>query len=255
MTAGEPTPGPDTVGIDPPAAGVIQGGNPFVGLTAGQVAAATARWAGHLARRPTVLASRVASLGAEELRILAGASSTAIDPKDRRFTDPAWNNPVWRRLAQTYLATRDSVLSSIDDAGLDEKSADRARFALMQLTEAAAPTNTLAGNPAALKKAARTRGRSLVDGGRHLMHDVLRNGGMPSQVDTRPFVVGQTVAVTPGSVVHRSEMFELIQYRPATATVRARPTLVIPPQVNRYYFLDLAPGRSFVEYALSRGLQ
>jgi polyhydroxyalkanoate synthase len=255
MTPAAPTPGPDQAGVDPPAAAAIQGGNPFVGLTAAQVAAATARWAGHLARRPTVLASHVAGLGAEELRILAGASTTTVDPKDRRFTDPAWSNPLWKRVAQSYLATRDTVLSSIEDVGLDPKSADRARFALMQLTEAAAPTNTLAGNPAAIKKAARTRGRSLVDGSRHLMHDVLRNGGMPSQVDTRPFVVGQTIATTPGSVVYRTEVFELIQYRAATAKVRARPMLVIPPQVNRYYFLDLAPGRSFIEYGVSRGLQ
>src|SRR4051794_20431225 len=192
---------PQMPGAEPPGPAVIHGGNPIIGLTPGQVAAAAGRWATHLARRPTVVASRVIGLGAEELRVLAGASSVTVDPRDRRFTDSAWDNPIWKRVAQSYLATRDSVIGSVDDLGLDEKSADRARFALMQLTEAAAPTNTLAGNPAAIKKAVRTRGRSLRDGGRHLMHDVLRNGGMPSQVDTRPFVVGQTVAVTPGSVV------------------------------------------------------
>jgi polyhydroxyalkanoate synthase len=162
---------------------------------------------------------------------------------------------VWRRVAQSYLATRDGVLGSVDQLGLDAKSAARARFALGQVVEAVAPTNSLLGNPAALKRARATRGRSLVDGGRHLLHDVVRNGGMPSQVDTRPFRVGETVAVTPGAVVHRTAMFELIQYRPTTPRVADRPTVVIPPQINRFYFLDMAPGRSFVEYAVGRGIQ
>lgn len=90
-------------------------------------------------------------------------------------------------MAQSYLVTRDRVLSSVDLLDLDEKSADRARFALMQVTEAAAPTNDLLTNPTALRTLAETRGGSLVKGGRHLVHDVLHNGGMPSQVDTRPF--------------------------------------------------------------------
>jgi polyhydroxyalkanoate synthase len=84
---------------------------------------------------------------------------------------------------------------------------------------------------------------------------VLRNGGLPSQVDTRPFVIGATIAVTPGSVVYATEQFELIQYRPSTRRVYERPVLVVPPQINRYYFLDLAPSRSFVEHAVAHGFQ
>jgi polyhydroxyalkanoate synthase len=156
---------------------------------------------------------------------------------------------------QSYLATRDSVLAAPDQVDLDEKSAARARFVLMQLTEALAPTNSLLTNPAAIKKAAATKGRSLVAGGRHLAHDVRRNGGLPSQVDTRPFVIGATIAVTPGSVVYTCDQFELIQYKPTTARVAERPVLIVPPQINRFYFLDLAPGRSFAEHAVSQGLQ
>ena len=147
------------------------------------------------------------------------------------------------------------LLDSVDDVDLDAKSADRARFALMQVTEAAAPTNNLLTNPAALRRAIDTRGRSLVAGARHLAWDMRHNDGMPSQVDTRPFEVGRTLAITPGAVVHRGDMFELLQYAPSTPQVHARPTLVIPPQVNKYYFLDLAPGRSFVEHAVANGLQ
>src|SRR6202034_565802 len=95
----------------------------------------------------------------------------------------------------------------------------------------------------------------LVAGSRHLAHDVLRNGGLPSQVDTRPFVIGVTIGVTPGSVVYTTDQFELIQYGPVTRRVHERPVLVVPPQINRFYFLDLAPGRSFVEHAVARGLQ
>ncbi len=201
-----------------------------------------------------MLASRVGGLTAEQLRVLAGVSRTAPDPKDRRFTDSAWNNPLWRRLAQTYLNTREAVLGSVDELDMDEKSADRARFALMQITEALAPTNTLAGNPAAMKRAARTGGLSLVAAPGHFVSDIRHNGGMPSQVDTRPFRVGGNLAVSPGAVVYRSEVLELIQYEPTTAKVRERPVMIVPPQVNKFYFLDLAPGRSFIEHAVAQGL-
>jgi polyhydroxyalkanoate synthase len=164
-------------------------------------------------------------------------------------------SPVWRRVAQAYLVAREELLGTVDDLDLDEKSADRARFALMQVTEAAAPSNNLLTNPTALKRAADTRGQSLVDGVRHLAHDLRHNGGMPSQVDTRPFEVGRTLALSPGGVVERTELYELLQYEPTTPRVRRRPVVIIPPQVNKYYFLDLVPGRSFIEHAVAQGLQ
>jgi polyhydroxyalkanoate synthase len=233
----------------------VLGANPFVGLTLGQVANAGGRWAGAVVRRPSVLLGSLLNWAAQEVRVLSGVSNVTPEPKDRRFADPAWNHPLWWRVVQTYLVTRDSVLSSVDQLGLDRKSADRARFALMQLTEATAPSNNLFTNPVALGTALDTRGRSLYHGARLYLHDLRFNGGMPSQVDTRPFRVGDTVANTPGAVVYRTPMFELIQYRPTTPKVLARPTMIIPPQVNRFYFLDLAPGRSFIEYALGRGIQ
>ncbi|MFZ0718531.1 PHA/PHB synthase family protein, partial [Mycobacterium sp.] len=157
--------------------------------------------------------------------------------------------------AQSYVLSRSTALDSIAALGLDEKSAARAHFALSQITEAAAPTNFLAGNPAALKRATSTKGRSLVDGGRHMLYDLRRNHGLPSQVDTRPFRIGDTVATSKGAVVYRTPMFELIQYTPGTPRVRELPTVIVPPQINRYYFLDIAPGRSFVEHAVSKGIQ
>jgi len=234
------------------AVNAIRGANPFVGLTLGQVVSAGVRWAGAMARHPGVVAGETVKWAGDEIRVVAGSSPAKADPKDRRFDDSAWSHPLWRRLAQTYLTTRGSVLHTVDELDLDTKSADRAKFALSQLTEASAPTNSLVTNPAALKRAFNTRGRSLVDGSRHFAYDLRHNGGMPSQVDTRPFRVGETVAVTKGSVVLRTPMFELLRYAPSTREVCSIPTVVVPPQINRFYFLDLAPGRSFVEYTVSR---
>jgi polyhydroxyalkanoate synthase len=234
---------------------IIQGANPFVGMTLGQLLRAGGRWGLALGKRPTVLLSELLTWAGDEAKVLAGVSDVAPAKGDKRFTDPAWERRVWRRVAQSYLVSRRSVLGSVEHLGLNEKSASRARFALGQLMEAAAPTNTLLGNPAALRRARQSTGRSLIDGARHLAYDLRHNGGMPSQVDTRPFRLGDTVAVSKGAVIHRTPMFELIQYTPSTPTVRSLPTVVVPPQINRYYFLDLAPGRSFVEYAVSRGIQ
>jgi polyhydroxyalkanoate synthase subunit PhaC len=122
------------------------------------------------------------------------------------------------------------------------------------ITDSLAPTNTLLGNPAALKRAWQTRGQSLLAGARNVVHDVRHNSGMPSMVDTRPFSVGGNLAVTPGHVVHRSDVFELIQYTPVTPKVYARPLVMIPPQINKYYITDLAPGRSLVEHAVAAGI-
>jgi polyhydroxyalkanoate synthase subunit PhaC len=234
---------------------LIQPEIPFVGMTARHMVSAAGRWAGAASRHPLVAAAEVLKWASEEVKVLAGTSALQPDPKDRRFSDPWWDNPLWKRLAQMYLATDQALQGSVDKFGLEPKSASRARFVLDQVTAATAPTNSLLGNPTALKQVFGSRGRSVVSGSRNFVHDVRHNGGMPSQVDTRPFRVGETVAVSRGEVIHRSPLFELIQYEPTTPKVAVRPTVVIPPQINRFYFLDLAPGRSFVQYAVSRGIQ
>ena len=130
----------------------------------------------------------------------------------------------------------------------------RARFAADVITAALAPTNYLATNPEALRKAVETGGLSLVRGAQNMLRDMAR-GGMPSMVDRNQFTVGKNIAATPGAVVYRDEMFELLQYTPATPKVHSIPVLMIPPQINRHYVLDLSPGRSLVEFAVSQGLQ
>jgi polyhydroxyalkanoate synthase len=106
-----------------------------------------------------------------------------------------------------------------------------------------------------VKRAFDTAGRSVLRGMGNMLHDLRHNGGMPTQTDRSAFTVGQDLGISPGAVVHRDEVIELIQYTPTTARVRQRPVVIVPPPIGRFYFLDLRPGRSLVEYAVSRGLQ
>lgn len=188
------------------------------------------------------------------LDIALGKSEISPDPKDWRFQDEAWTkNPIYRRLAQAYLAMTDAIEKMIPDELADEDRA-RAQLAAEIVTSAFSPTNTLAGNPAALLRAIETKGTSVAKGFRNFVDDWLNNGGMPLQVDSSQFELGRNLGTTPGKVVHRTEMFELIQYAPACKSVYDIPSLLVPPQIGRFYFTDLAPGRSFAEYAVSQGL-
>jgi polyhydroxyalkanoate synthase len=126
-------------------------------------------------------------------------------------------------------------------------------MALGMLADTLAPTNTLLGNPAALKRTLETGGRNLASGLAQMLADWRHNGGMPSMVDGTKFKVGENLATTPGDVVYRSEQLELIQYRPQTATVKGTPLFIVPPQINKYYVWDLAPGRSLIEFLVRQG--
>lgn len=216
----------------------------------------TARWALSLARRPDVTARRLGGLGAEARRILAGASTVAPDRKDRRFTDVAWtDNPLLRRLVQLYLAGGHTVEQLVIDADLDPRDRERVRFLLENLIEAAAPSNVPLVNPASAKAVIDTAGLSLVRGGRQLVKDLASAPRIPEMVDGRGFVLGENIAATPGAVVFRTEVLELIQYAPQTDDVCEVPSLVVPPTINRFYALDLAPERSLVEFGVRQGRQ
>ncbi len=238
------------------ATDAMLGANPFIGLSRGQIAAALGRFLGQAARHAPTVADEGWRLVTQLAGIARGTTDVAPDAKDKRFSDHVYrDNPVYRRVAQAYLASCASIDSVVGNVDLDHKSEQRARFALSLATEALAPTNALAGNPAAVRKAIATRGRSLVDGTRHLVDDLRHNGGMPSMVDREPFRPGAAVAVMPGAVVYRDEVLELIQYRPVTSSVHARPLVVVPPQINKFYVMDLAPARSMVEHLVAHGQQ
>ena len=217
---------------------------------------AMARFAARLASRPQLVAGRLASLGGELARITAGRSELAAGPKDRRFTDPAWTgNPVLRRVLQAYLAGTATLAELQADAGLDWADNERVSFQLGNLAEALAPSNNPVLNPAFWKAAIDTGGGSVLAGARRLAADMATAPRVPSMVEPDAFAVGVDLAVTPGTVVLRTPVFELIQYTPATTEVRERPLLVVPPVINKYYIVDLAPGRSLVEYLVSAGQQ
>jgi polyhydroxyalkanoate synthase subunit PhaC len=175
----------------------------------------------------------------------------AVPDGDKRFADPAWtDNPAFFAVRQAHLAAA-LLVSDLLAAGAGEP-VDDAKAALTTgfLLDATAPTNFLATNPAALKRALETAGASLAAGAAHFADDLVNNKGRPRQVDTRPFTVGKNLAVTPGKVVFRNELMELIQYAPQTPQVHAVPVLASPPWINKYYVMDLAPGRSFLEWAV-----
>jgi poly[(R)-3-hydroxyalkanoate] polymerase subunit PhaC len=206
---------------------------------------------------PRALAAETLRVMTELIQVALGCSEVAPAPRDRRFSDPAWSeNPLYRRWGQAYLVWAGAVerLASTPRLQEDWRREARARAAAAKLVDAAAPTNLLAGNPAALKRAFDTGGVSVVRGSRNALRDLRSNGGMPSQVDRRPFKVGENLAATPGAVVYRDDVFELLEYKPSTPRVRSRPLVMFPPQVNKHYFLDLAPGRSLTEYLVGRGV-
>ncbi len=234
----------------PAVEGAVSGGDALVGVDPYQLAEAVLDMAS-----PMELAKEVSELSFELGRIGLGISSVEIPEKDRRFADPTWrDNPFYHRLAQSYLAWCASVDRLAKRPNSDWRHDNRARYAVDMLTAFAAPTNLLPGNPAALKRAFETGGVSLWRGARNMFTDMIHNGGMPAAVDSSPYTVGENLAATPGAVVYREEMFEILQYTPTTATVGARPLLMVPPQVNKHYFLDLAPGRSLVEYTVGNGV-
>ena len=206
--------------------------------------------------RPSDALRETVDLGKELGRIVSGRSDRKPSPKDKRFQDRAWEeNFAYKRVLQAYLAWCDALHGAVSEDSEHWRDFEEIHHALELLTSAAAPTNSFLGNPAAVKEAFDTGGQSLLRGARNMWDDLRHNRGMPSQVLRKDFVVGRDVGVTPGAVVFRNEVLEVIQFTPTTEEVRERPTLMIPPQINKYYFMDLSPGRSFVEYALSEGIQ
>jgi len=171
---------------------------------------------------------------------------------DRRFHASAWREqPYFAWLAQSYLLYADYLGEMIALAGLPRPEQRRLEFGMQQLINALAPTNFLATNPEVVARALATNGESLALGVKNLLDDAQR--GRITMSDERAFAVGQNLAVTPGSVVYRNELIELIQYAAATNRVHQYPLVIIPPCINKYYVLDLRPENSFVRYAVAAG--
>jgi polyhydroxyalkanoate synthase subunit PhaC len=211
---------------------------------------------GGLARRPSAVARRSGALAGDLARAAAGRSEREPAKGDRRFADRAWrDNWLLRRLLQGYLAVGETVDELISDAGVDWRTERQARFAAGNVLDAVAPSNFPLTNPVVLREIVDRGGANLADGARRLAGDLSRRPRLPASVDTTKFDVGGNLACTPGAVVLRTDVFELIHYRPQTAEVREVPLLIVPPTINKYYVLDLAPERSLTEHLVQQGQQ
>ncbi|MFV8317356.1 PHA/PHB synthase family protein [Mycobacterium sp. 23] len=215
-----------------------------------------ARVAGSLAQHPGAIADRVGTLTRELGRITAGKSQRAPARADKRFSDPAWQeNPLLHRIMQAYLAGAETAGELLDDAALDWRDKERMQFVLDNVVEGLAPSNNPLISPLGWKALIDTGGLSAVRGLKAFARDMLSKPRVPAMVEPDAYVVGETVAVTKGAVVLQTSMFELIQYAPQTTKVRAIPLLMVPPVINKYYVMDIAPGRSMIEYFVSQGQQ
>ncbi|CAN5141893.1 class I poly(R)-hydroxyalkanoic acid synthase [soil metagenome] len=173
-------------------------------------------------------------------------------PSDRRFAAKDWAaNPATAYIAQMYLLNARTLMQMADNLEGDAKTKQRIRFAVQQWIDASSPSNYLALNPEAQRKAIETKGESLGQGIKHLLADV-RQGHL-SQTDESLFEVGRNVATTEGSIVFENELFQLIEYKPLTAKVYERPMLFVPPCINKFYILDLQPENSLIRYTIEQG--
>ena len=176
----------------------------------------------------------------------------AAKPGDRRFSAQEWTaTPSSAYMAGMYLLNARMLLKLADEVQTDEKTRQRIRFAVQQWVDAASPSNYLAFNPEAQKKALDTQGESIAQGLKQLWNDIQQ--GRVSQTDESVFEIGRNVATTEGAVVFENELFQLIEYKPLTAKVHERPLLIVPPCINKFYILDLQPENSVVRYVLGQG--
>jgi polyhydroxyalkanoate synthase len=207
-------------------------------------------WMGTLA-----MSEQAASMNA--LRRFAGETaqpSATPDPGDRRFADDAWrSNPMLSSMLESYLIRSRSLVQLVELSRLPEATRRKARFAAQMMVDAMAPTNVPWLNPVVVREAMKSGGDSLVRGMENFLEDVRSNQGRPRQVDASSFELGRNIGATPGRVVLRNELMELIAYEPQTAKVFSEPILCSPPWINKYYIMDLAPGRSYIEWAVTHG--
>lgn len=174
--------------------------------------------------------------------------------RDKRFKDPAWRkNPVFDWLRHSYFLIADHMMRNVDALeGLDARQKDQLRFASRAFLEAVSPSNFPVTNPQVLEKTMETGGENLLSGLQHMLADIAR--GQLTQTDAQAFELGRNLATTPGKVVKRTPLYELIQYAPTTKQVFETPLVIFPPWINRYYILDLSPEKSFIKWAVDQGL-
>jgi polyhydroxyalkanoate synthase len=182
----------------------------------------------------------------------SAAAPTAAKDGDKRFTAEAWrNDPCFDLMRRTYLSYAEYLQGAVESVPMDDKTKAQMRYGMRQFIDAMSPSNFLVTNPEAMQVAIETGGQSLTQGMNLFFEDLAK--GRVSSTDEKAYEVGKNIATTPGAVIFENELMQLIQYAPATDTVRERPLLMIPPCINKYYILDLQPDNSIVRYIVSQG--
>lgn len=246
----------DTVRLENEAAQSTNALGPLIGVAREDFVGAVALLLRETASDPARTFKHAQKMGEDMVRIMTGKSDLAPDPRDKRFMDPAWQfNPFYRAGVQYYLAVQKGMRGWLEDLELDELERNRANFIAQIILDGLSPTNTLAGNPTAQKRLIDSGGLSLIKGLQNAYNDIVHNKGMVSQVDKRPFKLGENIATSKGEVVLRTEMMELIHYAPTTDEVHEIPQLTIPPQINKMYINDLSPEKSVVKWQVDNGIQ
>jgi polyhydroxyalkanoate synthase len=198
--------------------------------------------------------------GRTSRRMLGEEVAPVIEPAagDRRFKDEAWaRSVVFDFVKQSYLLTARSIQEAVGGVeNLDPKTAAQVEFYTRQFVDAMSPSNSVVWNPTVLKATLESGGENLMNGLANLLEDVERGKGelRIRMTDTTAFEVGKDIAATPGKVIFKNELMELLQYAPATATVKRRPLLIVPPWINKFYVLDLSAKSSFVRWAVAQGI-
>ena len=239
---------------------------PIAGEVPGAFATADAHWPdigaaagellGLLARHPAVALRIEARLLARLTLVLLGRRGPRPAPDDPRFAHPAWQaSPLFARMAGVYLVVADTLREAVGVSGLSERRRRQLSFAVEHLIAAVSPANMFLTHPGFYDNLVATRGRSAVIGLYQLLRDLRDNHGLPRQVDPAAFKLGVNIAATPGAVIYRDEICELIQYTPHTETVDASSILLVGPQINKYYVFDLTRENSLVRHALLSGQQ
>jgi polyhydroxyalkanoate synthase len=207
------------------------------------------------------LTSDFMNLWASTLKRASGEEAPPVvepDKRDARFADPDWSaHPMFDFVKQAYLIGSRWAESMVDRAeDLDPHTREKARFYVKQIASALSPSNFVATNPELLRETLKQNGENLVRGMKMLAEDIEAGGGELKirQSDGRAFEVGVNIATTPGKVVYRNEIIELIQYAPATEQVVKRPLLIVPPWINKFYILDLNAEKSFIRWCVAQGL-
>ena len=253
----------DNHGQTPPMEGISEDAsrntlalNPLVGITGQDLANSAGVLFKAIVNEPKVAAEQWLSFLGELGSIVAGKSERAPQAGDKRFSDATWKESALHGgMLKAYLAWGDAVSGFVDKTSLSDIDKARAHLVMEILIDAVAPTNAMLTNPAAMRKFVDSGGRSVWQGLKNYVDDLTRNGGMPSMVDQSAFKVGENLATTPGAVILRNELLELIQYTPVTPKVWKRPLVITPPQINKYYALDLSPDKSMVRFLLESGIQ